>query len=59
MIWGLKLQDRDPANAAKDDTWAPVGVAEGPTEPKQMTGLLETLLDWFLEHDPGALDPVL
>lgn len=59
LLWGLKLQDRDPTVAAKDDTWAPLGMCEGPTEPKNMDSILERILQFFKDHDPGALHPVM
>lgn len=53
IIWGLKLQDRDPTVASKDDTWAPLGVVQGPTEPKNMASILGSVQAFFMAHDPG------
>lgn len=53
IIWGLKIQGLDPATAAKHESWVPLGVVQGPTEPRTMEFILASLLQFFLEHDPG------
>lgn len=54
VIWGLKLQDRNPTTAAKDDTWAPLGIVEGPTEPRKLDSILARVIQFFTDHDPGT-----
>eukprot|EP00892_Ulva_mutabilis_P005904 jgi/Ulvmu1/3686/UM017_0102.1 len=53
LIWGIRLQELHDGMAAKNDTWAPLGVVEGPTEPNRLDSVLESLEDFFLAHDPG------
>ena len=53
IIWGLKIHGMHPAFAAKNDTWIPLGVVQGPTEPKMMESILQSLLEFFMAHDPG------
>ena len=55
LIWGMRLQDLHEGMHAKNDTWAPLGVVEGPTEPTRLDGIFESLEEFFLAHDPGAL----
>ena len=45
IIWGLKIHGMHPAFAAKNDTWIPLGVVQGPTEPKMMESILQSLLE--------------
>ena len=53
LIWGMRLQELHADMAAKNDTWAPLGVVEGPTEPTRLDSIFSSLEDFFLAHDPG------
>jgi hypothetical protein len=55
LIWGLHVQEVPAHLAAKHATWAPLGVVEGPTEPKSMQWMLEEMEYFFYKHDPGAI----
>lgn len=54
VIWGIRLQELHPALAAKHDAWAPLGVVQGPTEPRNMDSILSSAVDFFARHDPGV-----
>ena len=53
LIWGMRLQELHADMAAKNDTWAPLGVVEGPTEPTRLDSIFSSLEEFFLAHDPG------
>ena len=53
IIWGLKIHGMHPAFATKNDTWIPLGVVQGPTEPKMMESILQSFLEFFMAHDLG------
>lgn len=53
LIWGMRLQELNADLAAKNDTWAPLGVVEGPTEPTRLDSIFSSLEEFFLAHDPG------
>lgn len=54
IVWGIRMQELHPAMAAKHDAWAPLGVVQGPTEPRSMDGILSSAVDFFARHDPGV-----
>lgn len=55
LVWGLRLLDLPPELSHANNSWAPLGLVQGPNEPTRMEGLLEPLVKFFARHDPGAL----
>lgn len=53
-VLGLRRFDLDPAANAKDFSWAPLIILQGPTEPVTFEYILAPSVDFFYCHDPGV-----
>jgi len=54
MVCGLRITEAPAGMEAKNVTWGPLNVTQGPTEPKSLHGVLADLLAFFKRHDPGV-----
>ena len=50
---GLRLTEAPAGMIAKNVTWAPVCIVQGPTEPKSLHDVLAAIRGFFEKHDPG------
>lgn len=57
MVLGIRRYDLDPAFNAKDFSWAPLIVLEGPTDAPTYDYILRPTVDFFDQHDPGETSP--
>lgn len=55
LVCGLKLLGLNPADASKNDAWATTLVVCGPSEPSTMKHLLASMIQFFVDHDPGKV----
>ena len=55
LVCGLKLLGLHPSQGSKNDAWATTVVVCGPSEPSTLKHILESMLNFFYEHDPGCL----
>lgn len=53
LVVGLRLTEAPAGMVAKNVTWAPVCIVQGPTEPKSLHDVLAAIKAFFEKHDPG------
>jgi len=53
LVCGLRITESPAGTEAKNVTWGPLSVVQGPTEPKSMHGVMAEVLAFFKKHDPG------
>lgn len=54
LMCGLRITEAPEGMVAKNVTWSPLNVVQGPTEPKSLHGVLGEVLAFFKAHDPGV-----
>lgn len=54
LMCGLRLTEAPEGMVAKNVTWSPLNVVQGPSEPKSLHGVLAAVVAFFTAHDPGA-----
>lgn len=59
LACGLKLTDAPEGLQAKNITWSPVCVVQGPTEPGSYHDVMGPILEFFEKHDPGVTLAIL
>lgn len=55
LACGLKLTDAPEGLQAKNITWSPVCIVQGPTEPGSYHDVMAPIIEFFEKHDPGVV----
>ena len=53
LVCGLRLMEVPGGMGAKNASWSPVLIVQGPTEPGSLRGVTEAIKAFFMKHDPG------
>lgn len=54
LVVGLRITEAPAGMIAKNVSWAPVCIVQGPTEPKSLHDILAAIKGFFEAHDPGS-----